>query len=62
MEASKGARKAPKRRKIRPRERPNALKTTENVPRTAEAIIIRKTLRIMKGFKRPYARSYLKYV
>jgi len=39
-----------------------ALKTTENAPRTAKAIIIRKTRRIMKGPKRPNARAYVKYV
>ena len=45
-----------------PRGPPTVLKTTENTPRTAKAIIIRKTRRIINGLKRPYARSYVKYV
>ena len=45
-----------------PRQPPNALKTTENTPRTAKAIIIRKKRGIRNGLKHPYARSYVKYV
>ena len=55
-------RRPPSEAKRSPREPQNALKTTENITRTAKAIIIRKTRRIMKGLKRPYARSYVKYV
>ena len=52
----------PRRERRGPREPPNALKTTENAPRTAKAMIIRKTQRIMNSLKRQYARSYVKCV
>ena len=52
----------PRRERRGPREPPNALKTTENAPRTAKSMIIRKTQRIMNSLKRQYARSYIKCV
>ena len=52
----------PREGKRGPKGPQTALKTTENTPRTTMAIIIIRKQRIMKGLKRPYARSYVKYM
>ena len=51
----------PRKERRGPREPPNALKTTENVPRTAGTATTLKIRRIMKGLKHLHLRPYIKY-